>query len=261
MGIHAYFVSDLHLSAADEERTRLFVQFLSRLGTELPCSDLFLLGDIFDLWLGDYRYFQDRYASIISEIQRLIKLGIKVRYFEGNHDLYLKKFWGDQLGVEVHCGPLNLSLGPWRLRLEHGDQMDPHDRGYIFLRWLLRTAVMKVVANTLPEAVLVNVGKHASQSSRKYTSQLKSQDPATARAKMQTHAKQVHADEPFDLLIAGHLHVREDQSIHGPTGSYRLVNLGWWVDQPAAFVLTETEGHWLPLPQGSAVGKRGERET
>ena len=84
-----------------------------------------MLGDIFDLWVADHRYFIDAYSEIIDQIKRLQRAGIEIHYFEGNHDLHLKSFWQDELGLAVHNEPFYVQLGDTVVRLEHGDQMDP----------------------------------------------------------------------------------------------------------------------------------------
>ena len=126
------FVSDLHLGDPGDERTKKFLNFLSRLGGREECTHLFLLGDIFDLWIAHHSYFVDRFRPVIEQLQRLQSVGIELHYFEGNHDLYLKDYWQNQLGIVVHSGPCYLTLDGLVFRLEHGDQMDPDDKGYIF---------------------------------------------------------------------------------------------------------------------------------
>lgn len=251
MSVAAYFVSDVHLTDASGDRAELFLSFLRRLGADLECTHLFMMGDIFDLWLSDHQYFQERYRNVVDQIRRLTMEGVAVHYFEGNHDLYLEKFWGKELGVDVHPGPINTTLAGLRLRLEHGDELDPDDTGYRFLRWFLRTPVMKMVAHWLPETLLVRIGERASQGSRAYTSGYKSQDQATAREKILAHGRRILATKPYDILIAGHIHVREDREISSGETKHRIVNLGSWMERPSVFVLTASEGRWLDLDRVS----------
>jgi len=248
MCLAAHFVSDIHLVSGSDKNATRFLQFLKSLGHDQECSHLFLLGDIFDLWLSDYRYFQEVYRLIVDSIKRLVSEGVRVHYFEGNHDLYLKKFWQEQLGVQVHSSPWLTQLGPWKVRLEHGDQMDPTDIGYVFLRWFLRTPVVKLVFQSLPEGLLIKTGERASRMSRIYTSGYKSQDFETAKAKMLAHGRRVFSVTPFDVLIAGHFHVHEDCQVKVGEKKFRLINLGMWGEKGArVFLLNEAGGRWLDL--------------
>ena len=236
----AYFVSDLHISSPEDPKAGLFVQFLRTVADRGEASHLFLLGDIFDLWLADHRYFVDRYREVIAELVRLRDAGVEVHYFEGNHDLHLRKYWAEELGVAVHDGPIYVELEGKTLRLEHGDQMDPEDRGYRFLRWFLRTAPLRLLIHKLPGKLAAGIGEKASATSRNYTSETKTISNAEAIGKIRAHAERAHAKRPFDILVSGHVHIRDDHVIETTAGKFRTVNLGTWLDAPCCLVLDES---------------------
>ena len=240
----AYFVSDLHLHSADDPNAKRFETFLSGLGAADGTTHLFLLGDVFDMWLANHRYFVDRYERVIAQLVRLHAEGVTIHYFEGNHDLHLKKYWSDDLGFVVHSGPVSLRLAGLTLRLEHGDQMDPEDRGYRFLRWFLRTPPLKLLIHHLPGSLAAWIGERASASSRHYTSERKTITAGLAIEKIRRHARQAHAADPFDLLIAGHVHFRDD---YRDDAGFRAVNLGTWLDTPCYFVLENGTGRFVEV--------------
>lgn len=239
----ALFVSDIHIVSPDCPRGRLFESFLRSLSGNSDLTHLYLLGDIFDLWVADHQYFVDRYASIIDEIRRLKSEGVEIGYFEGNHDLHLRGFWADQLGVTVYEGPAYVQLCDRTLRVEHGDQMDPDDTGYRFLRWFLRTPPVRWLICNLPGGVIARIGEKASASSREYTSNTKTIEPGTAIEKIRAHARKAFADRPFDIILSGHVHIRDDHSSETGEGSFRSVNLGSWIDAPCYFALDDSEQH------------------
>lgn len=247
--LRAYFVSDIHITSPESPRARLFLSFLKDLSGGSDITHLYLLGDIFDLWVADHHYFVDRYREIVDEIARLRNEGVEISYFEGNHDLHLRHFWADQLGVTVHDGPVNVRLGEIAVHLEHGDQMDPDDRGYLFLRWFLRTPPIRFLVCRLPGSLVSRIGDRASARSRIYTSSTKSIEPETAIEKIHVHARKVFAEEPFDLMMSGHVHVRDDSQIVTETGSFRSVNLGSWLDAPCYFKIDEGEARFYELSE------------
>jgi len=228
----AYFVSDLHLTSSEHPRATLFTSFLRFLSAGENVSHLFLLGDIFDLWLADHQYFVDEYRSIIAEITRLKDEGAEIHYFEGNHDIHLRSFWEDRLGLLVHDGPIHVELCNQTLRLEHGDQMDPDDRGYRFLRWFLRTPPIRFLICHLPGALIVRLGERASATSRTYTSESKTISDHEAVAKIRKHARKAYAERRFDVIVSGHVHIRDDCILQEGPRRYRSVNLGSWLDAP-----------------------------
>ncbi|MGE0762714.1 MAG: UDP-2,3-diacylglucosamine diphosphatase [Bdellovibrionales bacterium] len=264
--LNAIFLSDLHLTTLSDPRGQCFLRLLhSQRGPRAASlsadkiqalTHLFLVGDIFDLWLADHTYFLSHYASAIEQIRRLHNEGVEIHYFEGNHDLYLEKFWGQALGVEVHAGPAYFQLGSRRVRVEHGDQMDPDDRGYLFLRWLLRTSVMTWLAHHLPSKAAVLLGQRASQTSRTYTSQVKTVSHDQALTKMHRHAENLAQSESFDLMIHGHVHVQDDYIFEVCGKPIRSINLGSWLGgQMEYLVLNEKELKFVSLQEQGSFHK------
>ncbi|MCB0341411.1 MAG: UDP-2,3-diacylglucosamine diphosphatase [Bdellovibrionales bacterium] len=221
-------------------RARSFVQFLKDLGTTKPITHLFLLGDIFDLWIGDHQYFKDKFQEAIVEIRRLLQQGVQVHYFEGNHDLYLTQFWQTQLGATVYPGPALFLLDGLSVRVEHGDQMDPEDRGYLFLRWFLRTRCMRFISKVLPGPLVAKIGEQASHASRKYTTHTKTIDKDRALSVIRQHAKKVIQEKPFSVIVTGHVHISDDYQFEFQNNTVRSINLGSWMDHP--FILKIENG-------------------
>ena len=241
----ALFVSDIHIKGPDCPRARLFTAFLKSLDGRT--THLFLLGDIFDLWVADHRWFIDRYREIIGELERLSREGVELHYFEGNHDLHLRYFFGDRLGLRVHDGPYTVRLGRRTVRLEHGDQMDPDDRGYLFLRWFLRTPPIRFLIRNLPGAAVARIGNRASHMSHRYVSGAKFEPDRDVVAMIHAHATRVAAREAFDILISGHVHVRDDTHLELDGRTVRSVNLGSWFDAPGFFRIDDDEAEFHDL--------------
>lgn len=249
----AYFVSDIHITRPGEDAAIAFETFLrglirdTHLSGDAKPTHLFLVGDIFDLWVGDHDYFRETYATIAQLIGALLEAGVEIHYFEGNHDLHLAEFWQDRIGVEVHSDWAQFRLGGREVRVEHGDLINPDDRGYLFLRALLRSRLVRALALGLPSAVVAMIGDRMSRASRTYTSTRKELPAERIRDLIRAHAERVHRDQPFDLLVTGHVHVKDDQIIRINEKSVRSVNLGSWYDGPKAFVLTESGGEFVSL--------------
>jgi UDP-2,3-diacylglucosamine hydrolase len=244
-----FIVSDIHITSADEPRARLFMEFLRGLKGRENVSCLILLGDIFDLWIADHRYFVDKYRSLTREIVRLRDEGVEIHYFEGNHDLYLEPYWRDELGIVVHGNPINIELAGQRLRLEHGDQMDPDDRGYLFLRWFLRSPPVRFLVRHLPGWFIVWLGERMSRTSRTYTSEMKTITDEDAIRKIRAHTERAYDEQAFDLIVSGHIHVRDDFTVIETRRHYRSINLGSWLDAPCYLVLDEAGAKLIDMEQ------------
>ena len=195
---------------------------------KIRVTDLFLVGDIFDLWIADRRRFVREYKAVAEKIQLLRLGGMRVHYFEGNHDLDLRLFWQHQIGVDVHSEAAFFELNGVKLRVEHGDQMDPDDSGYLFLRWFLRTPLMVFLGRYLPNFVVDWIGQQASEKSRTYTTEVKSASDDQVREKIKAHALRAYTENEFDVLISGHVHVAVDMRFD----AFRCLNMGTWLKEP-----------------------------
>ncbi len=226
-----------------DSRRRCFLELLDLWSHEESLTHLFMVGDIFDLWIGGHDIFKKEYAALISALLRLQKTGVDVHYFEGNHDFHLSSFWQDELGIQVHTGPKTFQLGRYKVRVEHGDEMDPDDKGYLFLRWFLRTPLVKSLLCHGPGKVIQGLGSLASAQSQKHSHRKQPHGEAEIRQKFYTHTKKVSALEPLDFLISGHIHTRLDETI----GKTRSLNLGTWTLQPCYFQLSSTKAEFINL--------------
>jgi UDP-2,3-diacylglucosamine hydrolase len=259
MTTEAYFLSDIHLKNLDQPDAQVLLGLLEDLGPRVQATHLFLVGDIFDFWLGGHEYFVQKFSPIVDNLRRIVADGVEVHYFEGNHDLYLRDFWQDQLGMRVHVRACLFQLGNLRVRVEHGDLLDPDDRGYRFLRRLLRSPVVEYAGSRLPGDLLSRIGRVASRTSRRYTSHHKTISDDHARTTVRSHAERAVHEEPFDLIITGHVHVRDEHEFEVGGRKVRSVNLGSWADSPCTFRITDTRREFIPLPLEHLVNQKAKQ--
>ena len=58
----SFFISDIHLSESNNKLSSAFINFLK--DSKESCSQLFILGDLFEVWIGD-----DYETSFINDIK------------------------------------------------------------------------------------------------------------------------------------------------------------------------------------------------
>lgn len=241
----AFFVSDLHLKTEDSQKALLFINFLEKLPNDT--SHLILLGDIFDLWVGDHDYFKKKFPKLIQAIQNLIVRKIEIHYFEGNHDLHLKKFWEHELGVVVHNNHKVFEWPSITVRAEHGDLMNPDDTGYLFLRRFLRTKPMEFISYHLPGSAVGFIGDRSSRMSRIYTDRLNQKYKETVQSLTRNYAQKIYKETPFDLFVSGHTHVDDDFTFEMTGKKIRSINLGSWLDKPKVLIIDDNKIEIQPL--------------
>ena len=113
----AVFISDAH----DNEIRKGFYQFLKKLDEKeaLP-PQLFLMGDMFDLLVGEISYTISLFKKSVTLINKLSQK-IEIFYFEGNHDFALQKIFPNVKVFPISSQPTLCHYHDKKLLLSHGD--------------------------------------------------------------------------------------------------------------------------------------------
>jgi UDP-2,3-diacylglucosamine hydrolase len=124
------FAADIHLSAQRPEQVDRFVAFLSG-----PCRharSVYLLGDIFDEWLGDDDA-RDPHPRIVQALGELTRSGTHVAFIHGNHDFLTGEAFAQQSGCTLLTQPCLIDVYGTQVVVLHGDQLCTRDEDY--QRW------------------------------------------------------------------------------------------------------------------------------
>ena len=231
----------------NERNGNVLLRFLrSLLAKERPCTHLFFLGDIFDLWIGDHVYFADSFRPFVEALTTLVRQGVSVYYVEGNHDVHVKEFW-QRLGVVSFVEDRTFTVGPWRIRVSHGDLMNPQDRAYARYRNFIRLPALEKLAHQLPAKQLHAFGKWASQNSRKKSGVRRRTNEPILRTMIHDYARKVYTEVPFDFLISGHMHIQDEWPLFEGRPMPISINLGSWFDQPTVLWVDDHNYGWEQL--------------
>ena len=141
------FISDLHLDANRENLTLAFTQFLSERCQAI--DELYILGDFFELWLGD----DDHSVLNRGVIEALSSLPCDVFIMHGNRDFLIGEAFCDAAGAKMLPDPHPIILGNQPALLMHGDSLCTRDEEYMKARNLLRSAAFQrdFLSKQMPE--------------------------------------------------------------------------------------------------------------
>ena len=115
---NALFIADSHYPHHGDA----FLETLSKLKNgELHASQLFLMGDNFDLLFGYNTYIQSFTTEAITLLEELSQT-IEIHYFEGNHDFCLDEIFTNMSVYRRDKQPVEFSLGTKRIAISHGDK-------------------------------------------------------------------------------------------------------------------------------------------
>jgi UDP-2,3-diacylglucosamine pyrophosphatase LpxH len=222
------FISDVHLGARGCQADRL-LDFLRYHDAET----IYLVGDIVDGWqLRSGWYWPQPHNDVVQKLLRKARKGARLVYLPGNHDEFLRDYFGTHFGgVVVTEQAIHVTADGARYVVTHGDQFDRTiERGRQFaalgdyIHMLLASAnvtvnvVRKVLS--LPRWSLSQWAKYKVKDALNYVQSFEQALAAEARRRRAAG------------VICGHVHQASIRDFPGA----RYVNCGDWVESCSAVV-------------------------
>lgn len=252
------FIADLHLHRDAPEVSALAARYF-REARELDV--LWILGDLFDAWIGDDCPFTDLEPAM-AELTSLCASGTSVHVMHGNRDFLLGQGFADRTGVQVHTADhvlIDQSTGlpvdhtgsqgsTDTYLLMHGDTLCTDDTDYLALRETLRSPAWQGDFLNRPIAERAAIAQQMRDGSRdamkgKTTAILDVADEAV---------QQTLLEQGVSTLIHGHTHRPADHqpaTTHAPHDSRRVVLGDWHADGAQVALLDSHSGLRLtPYP-------------
>jgi len=230
----SYFVSDVHLGlrvSDPADREARFVAFLKG----IPAAEteaLYLLGDIWDFWYEYRDVVPKGYVRVFAALLDLMDAGVKVYFFQGNHDIWTYGYF-EEMGMVRLEQPYVTELGGKRFCLGHGDGLGPGMYGYKLMRWAFHNRFLQRRFSALHPRTAFRLGNGWSRRSRLG----KSIGYAFKGESEPLYRFCASFGEPVDYFIFGHYHCDVDL----PVGEARLLVLQDWI----------TTSNWLVFDAGS----------
>ncbi len=145
------FISDLHLSPADPATAAAFAAFLA--GPARQAQALYILGDLFDYWIGDDQLADPFYAEQCRQMAELAASGVELYFIAGNRDFLCGPRFARACGLTILEDPALLDLAGKIVLLSHGDIFCTHDTGYQRYRRIVHSPAVQWLWFSLPRFV------------------------------------------------------------------------------------------------------------
>jgi UDP-2,3-diacylglucosamine hydrolase len=230
-----------------------FLRFLD--SEKKQIARLVILGDLFEFFFGFKNFFFTEkpsaftdYLPVFHKLQSLYHEGIRIKYFEGNHDFFLHSFFSEQFGMEVEVYPDGCEerLEGKRAYIAHGDLSNPKQRTYRTFRRILKNSwTYRLIHFAGPRISRRVAQKLSDMSYQKYHDDVQPAPPTAFKAF--AHQRFL---EGFEIVILGHSHFPEEveEWIDGRRCLY--YNVGDWLvhrsflrfTPPEKFELSRWEG-------------------
>ena len=134
-------ISDLHLTNVEGDKVNFFNTFCEDYGSK--ADQLFILGDLFNTWLGDDVSLTS-HKAIISSLKELTK-ETKVFVMVGNRDFLLSNQFETETGCILINEPYELVHNAKKFLLIHGDSLCTDDINYQKLKKVLRNSLVQFI--------------------------------------------------------------------------------------------------------------------
>ena len=202
-----FFASDVHLGldvSDPADREARFVRFLRSVPADRTAA-LYLLG-------------------VFSALVDLMYAGVKVCFFQGNHDVWTYSYF-EELGMVRLEQPAFVTIGGKSFCLGHGDGLGPVPAGYRFLRSVFHCRPLQVMFSMLHPWIAFRLGNGWSRNNR-----LARHEEYVFRGEdepLYKFACEVSESRHVDYFVFGHYHA--DVRMTLPSGA-ELIVLKDWID-------------------------------
>lgn len=207
----ALVIADLHLDPEQREPWDAFRTWLAR--SARPPA-LFVLGDLFEYWIGRSQAREPRYAELLDQLCTLARAGTALHFLHGNRDFLLGQDFARRVAGAVHPhGVVGARADGSRVLFLHGDELATRDRSYQRLRRVLRADLVSGTAQRLPPGLANALARGLRRRSR-----------AAVAKKSETYVELQRVDAERALaaagaveLVCGHAHRWRREPLAGGT--------------------------------------------
>jgi UDP-2,3-diacylglucosamine hydrolase len=236
------FISDLHLDPAAPGIQRQFLEFLE--GEARSASALYVLGDLFEVWLGD-----DDPApasrTIVQALRALTDAGVTCFVMHGNRDFLIGQRFCRETGAQLIEDGTVVEIHGDRVLLLHGDVLCTDDVSYQRLRRIVRNPAVQWIFRHMSLARRRALAQKVREGSRMHVD--------TTEAKiMDVNAEAVanaFRESGVGTMIHGHTHRPAVHSLEVDGSRVQRIVLGDWHSQGSVLERTASGFDLRSLPR------------
>ena len=219
----ARFVSDLHLRAERPDLTQRFAAFLADTAAA-RVETLFILGDLFEYWIGDDDLADPFNAQVCRLLRELADRGTRIYFIAGNRDFLIGASFAAAAGITLLGETERVAAGGAASLLMHGDTVCTDDLPYQEFRRMVRSTQWQAdfLARPLAErrAEVENLRRRSAAAMQGKTAAIMDANAAAIRAVLTSHG--------CTRLIHGHTHRPGHETIELAAGSAERWVLSDW---------------------------------
>ncbi|MEN5132182.1 UDP-2,3-diacylglucosamine diphosphatase [Elizabethkingia anophelis] len=228
-GKKIYFASDQHFGAPTPKESKVreakFIRWLDDIKKDAQV--LFLMGDLFDFWHEWQHVIPKGYVRLLGKLAELKDSGIELYFFVGNHDLWMKYYFEDELEVPVYFTKKYYEISGKHFLLAHGDGLGPGDKGYKRMKKLFTNPVAQWFFKWLHPDIAMRIALYLSQKNKMISGEEDKEFLGEDKEFLIIYAKEKLKTEKIDYFIFGHRHLPMVLDLN--SGQSKYINLGDWI--------------------------------
>lgn len=219
----------MHLSGARENKVKLFLNFLK--SAENNCEALYILGDLFELWVGDDDDTPP-HSDVIEALSSLSRNGVNLYVALGNRDFLIGHDFCKKTGATLLQDYSTIDLYGTKTIVTHGDLLCTKDTKYQMFRKIVRHPIVTQFFLLAPLKLRKRIA-YGTQAKTKVSMQRKNNIVMDVEQKT---VASVMAKHGASLLIHGHTHRPNRHFFEAKEGKMERIVLGDWYEQDSVLV-------------------------
>ena len=227
-GKKIYFASDQHFGAPDQISSKIredrFVRWLNEIKKDAQI--VFLMGDLFDFWHEWKHVVPKGYIRVLGKIAELKDAGIEVHFFVGNHDLWMKSYFEDELSVPVYFEKQYYEIAGKQFLLAHGDGLGPGDKGYKRMKKVFTNPVAQWAFRWLHPDIAMKIANYMSQKNKLISGEEDKEFLGEDKEFLILYSKEKLKTQKIDYFVFGHRHLPMILDLNSYS---KYINLGDWI--------------------------------
>ena len=241
----AIFISDLHLQQSHPETRQAFFDFL-RLHA-IKARQLYLLGDLFEYWVGDDDVSDPFNAAVVTAIRQVSEAGIEIFWMAGNRDFLVGNDFAQAAGLTLLPDPAVVNIAGLKIALAHGDAQCTDDVSYMAFRAMVRQPEwqQEFLAKPLAQRKAVVA---AMRSDSREAQKSKTYDIMDVNAEA---IQRLFRESATSIMIHGHTHrpARHEYKLDASHAATRYVLPDWECDGGVE------RGGWISIDADGTVNR------
>jgi len=200
-----HLISDLHLTQSRADLFGLFKHYMLKIAPK--SNQLFVLGDLFEVWIGDDCLLEKNpatqlYHEVISLFENYTKQHGELFFMHGNRDFLLSEKFAKSTGGQLISEPFLINLLENKVALMHGDILCTDDVAYQEFRSMVRNPSWQQEFLSYPIEKRVEIAAELREQSKQAQTEKTNEIMDVNQDSVTDFFKQ----NDIDWLIHGHTH-------------------------------------------------------